>query len=88
MSPLVWLLAAALAAAGAWVSGWPAWQSYRSHQTRDANVERYNAGRGRGRRGSGSPAPGPSPDERRRLWIAGVLALAALAALAAFFAAS
>jgi hypothetical protein len=88
VSPLVWLLAAALAAAGAWVSGWPAWQSYRSHQTRDANVERYNAWRGRGSRSGGSPAPVPTPEERRRFWIAGLLAVAALAALAAFFAAS
>ena len=88
MSPLVWLAGAAAAAAAAWLTGWPAWRSYRSRQLHDDNVERYNAWRGRASRGARSTSEGPTAEERRRLWTAAALAAVALLALAAFFTAS
>lgn len=89
MTPLLWLLGTTLAAIGAYLVGWPAWQAYRTRDRRDANVDRYLAWRGRADRGTQRPvSEGMTGEERRRLWIAGALALAALLCLAAFFAAS
>lgn len=87
MNPLVWLAGAVAAGVGAWLAGWPAWQSYRSRQARDTNVERYNAWRGRASRGP-SMSEGLTGTERRRLWLAGGLAVGALLLLAAFMAGS
>lgn len=89
MTPLLWLAAAVAAGVGAYLAGWPAWQSYRARDRRDANVDRYLAWRGRADRGAPrSVAEGMTGEERRRLWIAGGLALVALACLAAFFTAT
>ena len=89
MMPLVWLAAAVVAGLAAYVVGWPAWQGYRARDRRDANVDRYLAWRGRADRGARRPtSEGLTGEERRRLWIAGALGVAALVCLAAFFAAS
>lgn len=89
MSPLLWLAAAVATGVAAYLIGWPAWRGYRARESRDANVDRYLAWRGRAHRGPSRPVgEGLTGEERRRLWIAGLLAVAALACLAAFFAAS
>lgn len=87
MPGVAWLLLAVLAGVGAYVVGWPAWRQVRSRETRDLNVERYRAWRGHSRP-SDPPRPreGMTADERRRLIVAAILALAALGALVAFFA--
>jgi hypothetical protein len=83
---LLWLACAALAAIGAYLVGWPAWTGYRSRAARDLNAERYLAWRGRAPRGAQpSTSEGMTPAERRRLWFAGALALAALFCLVGFF---
>ncbi len=85
--PLLWLVAAAVFALGAYRVGWPAWQSYRSRERRDANVDRYLAWRGRAdRTASGPTGEGMTGEERRRLWIGGALGIVALVCLAVFFA--
>jgi hypothetical protein len=85
--PLLLLLGAVLAAAGAYLVGWPAWTSYRQREARDENAERYLAWRGRASSpGSGSLSEGLTGAERRALWLAGILALAAVACLIGFFA--
>jgi len=82
-----WLIGAAGACAGAYLLGWPAWTSYRAREARDLNAERYLAWRGRAdRTGAGSTGEGLTGEERRRLWLAAALGLAALACLVAFFA--
>ncbi len=89
MTPLLPLLGTVLAAIGAYLVGWPAWQGYRARDRRDANVDRYLAWRGRADRGPARPlSEGMTGEERRRLWIAAALGLAGLFCLAAFFAAS
>jgi hypothetical protein len=86
MPPLVWLAFAVLAAAGAYLVGWPAWRAYRSREARDLNAERYLAWRGRAPRGrQSSTREGMTGEERRRLLAAAALGAAALAALVAFF---
>jgi hypothetical protein len=65
--------------------GWPAWTGYRLREARDLNAERYNAWRGRANPPSGSMREGMTGAERRSLWLAGALAVAALACLVAFF---
>jgi hypothetical protein len=81
----IWLIAAGMAGAGAYLSGWPAWAAYRVRRVRDLNAERYLAWRGRADRNA--PArEGPTPEERRRLWLAAGLAVAAAICLVAFFA--
>ena len=88
MTPPLWLLGTALATIGAYLVGWPAWQGYQTRDRRDANVDRYLAWRGRADRGAPrSLSEGMTGVERRRLWIAGALVVAALICLAAFFAA-
>jgi hypothetical protein len=84
MSGPVWLSVAILAAAAAYLVGWPAWQASRRRATRDTNTERYLAWRGRGREGRATPE-GPSADERRRIVVAGVLAALSIASLVGFF---
>jgi hypothetical protein len=82
----LWLAAAVAAGGGAYLVGWPAWTGYRSRTARDLNAERYLAWRGRASRGSAaSTVEGPTGDERRRLWIAGALAVASAFCLVGFF---
>jgi hypothetical protein len=84
--PWLFLLGAVLAAAGAYLVGWPAWTSYRQREARDLNAERYLAWRGRASPpGSGSVHEGMTGAERRSLWLAAALAIASLASLVGFF---
>ena len=86
MTAWLWLAAAAAAGVGAYVVGWPAWTGYRSRAARDLNAERYLAWRGRASRGPARASDeGLTNEERRRLWIAGALALAAVFSLVGFF---
>jgi hypothetical protein len=71
---------------GAYVVGWPAWTGYRSRAARDLNAERYLAWRGRASRGPArAGGEGLTNEERRRLWVAGALALATVFCLVGFF---
>jgi drug/metabolite transporter (DMT)-like permease len=82
----IWLIGTVAAGAGAYLVGWPAWTSYQSREARDLNTERYLAWRGRAdRTGTSSTREGMTGEERRRLWMAAALAIAALACLVAFF---
>jgi ABC-type branched-subunit amino acid transport system permease subunit len=81
----LFLAGAALCGIGAYAIGMPAWTSYRQREAIDSNAERYLAWRGR------APSPGsevtrerPTAAERRRIWLAGMLAGAALALLITF----
>lgn len=86
MIALVWLVGAAVAAVGAYVVGWQAWTGYRSRAARDLNAERYLAWRGRASRGAPrSTSERMTVGERRRLWVAGALALVALFCIVGFF---
>lgn len=84
MLPIACLLVALLAGGGAYVVGWPAWQSSRTRQTRDTNAERYLAWRGRAVR-PGTTSREVTADERRRLTIGAALGVLAVVALVAFF---
>lgn len=85
----LWLLGTLVAGAGAYLVGWPAWTAYRTRESRDLNAERYLAWRGRAPRGGTRPArEGMTGAERRRLWLAGGLAAAAVVCLVLFFAAT
>jgi hypothetical protein len=87
--PWLFLLGAVLAAACAYRVGRPAWTSYRQREARDLNAVRYLAWRGRGSPpASGSLSEGLTGAERRRLWLAAALSLAAVACLIGFFAAT
>jgi hypothetical protein len=88
VTPVVWLLAAIIAGAAAYLVGWPAWQSYRGREARDSNTERYLAWRGRAVRGQSSLREGMTADERRRIVAGAVLGIVAAVALLAFFATS
>lgn len=88
MTSLVWLGGAAVAAVAAYVVGRPALNAMRARGQRDLNEERYLAWRGRALRPSSGAPVGMAADERRRLWIAGILAAAAAVCLIAFFLAS
>jgi hypothetical protein len=89
MSPWLWLAGTVVFGVAAYLVAWPAWSSYRARERRDLNAERYLAWRGRADRvPSGSLSEGMTGAERRRVWIGGVLALAAVICLVAFFAAS
>lgn len=87
MSALLWLAGLVVAGFGAWLAGWPAWQSYRGREQRDLNAERYLAWRGRAPRG---PRPsmreGLTGEERRRLYAAAVLGAVGLVCLIGFLA--
>jgi hypothetical protein len=86
VSAWLWLGAAIAAAGGAYLVGWPSWTAYRARAARDLNAERYLAWRGRAPRGAArSTGEGPTGEERRRLWIAGALAVAAVFCLVGFF---
>jgi hypothetical protein len=83
------LLGAVLSGIGAYAIGWPAWMSYRQREARDANAERYLAWRGRAVSPEGAPhREGPTNAERRRIWLAGLLAGMAFALLIAFLVAT
>ena len=82
MSSWAWLVAAALAGAGSYLAGWRTWSDSRARRVRDLNAERYLAWRGRAER---PVQRGRTQAERRRLLVAGVLALVALFCLVGFF---
>jgi hypothetical protein len=89
MPPLAWLAIAVVAAALAYLVGWPAWRSYRTREARDLNSERYLAWRGRAPRGSRPTVrEGMTGDERRRIYGGAALVVLAVIALVAFFATS
>ena len=89
MPALAWLGIAIAAGVAAYAIGWPAWRGYRARETRDLNTERYLQWRGRSDRVSTtSTREGMTNEERRRISIGAALAVAAIAALFAFFAAS
>lgn len=89
MIALLWLAGAVLAAAAAVAVGWPAWRDHRARESRDLNTERYLAWRGRAPRGgAGSMSEGFTLAERRRLYLAATLGVAAVICLAVFFATS
>jgi hypothetical protein len=82
----LFLLVAIGCGVGAYIVGWPAWTAYQRREAIDQNAERYLAWRGRAASpGSRSVREGPTLAERRRFWVAGLLAAAALALLIAFF---
>lgn len=81
MSAWPWLMGAAIAGAGAYLAGWPAWSAYRARMARDTNAERYLAWRGRADR---AVDPRMTQRERRRLVVAGLLALVAVFCLVGF----
>jgi hypothetical protein len=82
VSSWAWLVAAVAAGAGSYLAGWRTWRDSRARQVRDLNAERYLAWRGR----AGPPAErGLTGAERRRLIVAGALALVAVFCLVGFF---
>ncbi len=83
MSPWLWLIGAAAAGAGAYLTGWPAWNAARKRGIRDLNAERYLAWRGR----AGPRLAGTSltKGERQRLAVAALLGLVAAFCLVGFF---
>ena len=87
MPPLAWLAVAIVAGAAAYLVGWPAWQGFRSRETRDDNTERYLRWRGRAdRRSQVSTREGMTNEERRRIYAGAALAMLAVIGLLAFFA--
>ena len=82
MTNWAWLIGALGAGVAAYFVAMPAWKGWQARRHRDLNAERYLAWRGRADRR-------PSDDrlseaERRRLWIGGVLGVAALFCLVGF----
>ncbi|MEP7082531.1 MAG: hypothetical protein ABI841_06095 [Chloroflexota bacterium] len=89
MTPLFWLALALAAGAAAYALGWPVLKSRRSREAVALNAERYLAWRGRARPPVSRATPeGLTSDERRRLVVAGLAAVLAVAGLVAFFATS
>ena len=87
MPPLAWLIIALVAGAVGYLVGLPAWQAYRSRDSRDLNAERYLAWRGRGVRGNAPRVrEGMTGEERRRVYAGAALGVIGLLALIAFFA--
>jgi hypothetical protein len=82
MSAWPWLAGAAIAATGAYLSGWPVWSAYRARLNRDTNAERYLAWRGRADR---PVDPRLTRRERQRLAVAALLALVAIFCVVGFF---
>ena len=86
MPPLAWLGLAVVAGVAGYLVGWPAWQSYRSRESRDVNTERYLQWRGRADRVSTtSTREGMTNEERRRIYAGAALALLAVVAVLLFF---
>lgn len=86
MPPLAWLGVALVAGVAAYLVGWPAWQSYRSRESRDVNTERYLQWRGRADRVSTiSTREGMTNEERRRIYAGAALGVLAVMALLLFF---
>ena len=83
MSPWLWLIGAAAAGAGAYLTGWPAWNAARKRRTRDLNAERYLAWRGRA--GPRLADTSLTKGERQRLVVAALLGLVAAFCLVGFF---
>jgi hypothetical protein len=81
----LWLIGTLGFAGAGYLLGWPAWRGYRAREARDLNAERYLAWRGRADRTAPSGREGMTGEERRRLWIAGVMGVAAAVCLVAFF---
>lgn len=88
MTPLIWLLVAALAGAVAYLIAWPAVGASRARARRDLNAERYLAWRGRADRRPARTAEGMTSAERRRIGIGIGLAAVSVASLIAFLATS
>ena len=83
MNSWPWLAAAAAAAVGAYLVGWPTWAAYRARQARDLNAERYLAWRGRADRlPRDDVLSGP---ERQRLGVAIGLAVVGIVCLFLLF---
>ncbi len=86
MPPVAWLVVAILAGIGAYLVGWPAWQGYRSRESRDDNTERYLAWRGRADRTPRTTTrEGMTGEERRRMYAGAALVALAVIGLLAFF---
>lgn len=83
MSAWLWLLAAAIAAGGAYVVGWRTWSGFLARRRRDLNTERYLAWRGRA--GERPPDATLTRLERGRLGLAAILGLVAVFCLVGFF---
>jgi hypothetical protein len=89
MPPLAWLAIAIVGFVAAYLIGWPAWEGYRSRESRDDNTERYLAWRGRAdRTPRASVREGMTGEERRRIIGGAALAIAGALALFTFFATS
>ena len=89
MPPLAWLAIAIVGFVAAYLVGWPAWEGYRSRESRDDNTERYLAWRGRAdRTPRASTREGMTGEERRRIGVGAALAIAGALALFTFFATS
>ena len=84
----LWLIGTLGFGGAAYLVGWPAWSGYQAREARDLNAERYLAWRGRADRNAPSTREGMTGEERRRLWMAAGLAVAAVVCLALFFATS
>jgi hypothetical protein len=81
----LWLLGTLVSAAGSYLLGWPAWQQYRSRESRDLNTDRYLAWRGRASRPGTSASEGMTGEERRRIYLGAFLGLVAVFCLVGFF---
>lgn len=89
MPTLAWLAIAIVGFVAAYLIGWPAWEGYRSRESRDDNTERYLAWRGRAdRTAPASVREGMTGEERRRIVVGAGLAIAGTLALLIFFATS
>jgi hypothetical protein len=84
----LWLVGTLGFGGAAYLAGWPAWTAYRARESRDLNAERYLAWRGRADRSTARASEGMTGEERRRIWTAAALGVAALACLVGFFAAT
>jgi hypothetical protein len=83
VSTWVWLVAAAVAGAAAYLVGWPTWSGFAARRRRDLNTERYLAWRGRA--GERPPELRLTSAERTRLAVAIGLALVAVFCIVGFF---
>jgi hypothetical protein len=85
VSAWIWLVAAAVAAAAGYWLALPAWQQYRSRESRALNTDRYLAWRGRASRPGTSVSEGMTGEERRRIYLGAFLGLVAVFCLVGFF---